>query len=173
MKAHKFELEDLIGRFEPLIRSFIGKYNHGKYGLDIDDLLQEAEIRLWKVLENGHDIRFLSSYLDKVVYSIVLSRFKQMDKERSASCSEELRGYFEKNIVQDRADASREEMKGAVRRALDSIRESRRIALDLTLSGLSIQEIAERQGWTLKKTYSLYERGLRDIKSILGRKGLR
>jgi RNA polymerase sigma factor (sigma-70 family) len=173
MKAEGRELGKLIERIEPLLHSFIRKYNHGKYGIDGDDLLQEAEIRLWKVLENGHDIRFLSSYLDKVVLSIILGRSRQLDKERSASFSEELRGRIRGSFAPGKPAASTEAMKDAVRGTLDSLKEARRIVIELSLSGLSIQEIAENQGWTLKKTYNLYERGIKDIKTKLDKKGPR
>jgi RNA polymerase sigma factor (sigma-70 family) len=172
MKAPEVDPQVLVNRYERLILSFISKYNHGRYGLETDEVLQETKVRLWRVLENGHDIRYLSSYIHKIVYSIVLSHFKHLDRERSASYSEELRPYLENSPVWDAPDDHREDMKAAIRGALNSLRESRRTVLELTLSGLSIHEIAERQNWSLKKTYSLYERSLKDIKRVLRSKGI-
>jgi len=167
------EKGSLIEKYEKLMLSFIGKYNNGNNSLDADDLLQESKIRLWKVLENGHDIKFLASYIKKIVDSIVLNHLKEIHKERSFIHSEELCKFYEKHFLENRSDNDRQEMEDVVRTTIDALIGSRRIVLNLTISGFSLQEIAEMQKWTLKKTYNLYERGLKDLKRIFNEKGYR
>ncbi|MCX6563854.1 MAG: hypothetical protein NTU60_09650 [Candidatus Aminicenantes bacterium] len=162
--------DDLLEKYEKLMRSFIGKYSLGHNSLDVDDLLQESKIRLLKVLENGHEIKFLASYIKKIVDSIVLTHIHEIHKERSFLHSEGLRVFHEKRLLESQSDETKQEMKDFVRAAIDSLVGSRRIVLNMTMSGFSIQEIAETQKWTLKKTYNLYERGLKDLERIFHKK---
>jgi len=167
------ERGNLIEKYEKLMRSFIGKYNYGPHSLDVDDLLQESKIRLWKVLENGHDIKYLASYIKKIVDSIVINHLKEIHKERTFIHSEELREFHEKHVPGNSLDDHKQEMAEIIRNRIDSLAGSRRIVLDMTISGFSIREIAEMKKWTLKKTYNLYERGIRDLKRICNEKGYR
>jgi len=173
MSDQDSEKGNLIEKYEKLMRAFIGRHSYGHNSLDADDLLQESKIRLWKVLENGHDIKFLASYIKKIVDSIVLNHLKEIHKERSFIHSEELRKFYEKHFLENRSDDDKEEMEDVVRTTIDSLVGSRRIVLNMTISGFSIQEIAEMKKWTLKKTYNLYERGLKDLKRIFNEKGYR
>jgi len=162
-----------VERCETLIRSFLLRHNCGPDAIDADDLLQEAKIRLWKVLENGHDIEYLAAYIRKIVDSIVMNHLQRVIRERALLASADVRAMSENQSARKRGDDHRRELSEKVRAALDLLGDSRRAVLRMTISGFSIREIAASRKWTLKKTYNLYERGLKDLKRIFGEDGCR
>jgi RNA polymerase sigma factor (sigma-70 family) len=160
-----------IEQYEKLIRSFLRRHDCGSNAAEVDDLLQEAKIRLWKVLENGQDIEYLAAYIRKIVDSIVMNHLQKVVQERAFLSSADWRVFSENQAARKREDDHRRELKEEVRDALGSLVSSRRTVLQMTIAGLSIAEITAAQKWTLKKTYNLYERGLKDLKRIFGDKG--
>jgi RNA polymerase sigma factor (sigma-70 family) len=163
---------DPHGRFlalhEDLIRAFARKYGSARYPIDADDLVQETKIRLWKVLENGRDIEFIAAYVRKVVDSVIMEHLEQMNRERTVLQTEQVRIFSESHFQSRRAHPN---LTDVVREALPRLTAARRSVLQLTISGLSIREIASLQGWSIKKTYHLYERGLRDLRKTLAEEG--
>lgn len=154
-----------------LIRSFAWKYGFDRFGIDADDLVQETKIRLWKVLENGRDIEYIAAYVRKIVDSVIIEQLDRRTHERSAIDAERARIFSERQRAPCPPGRPRMELADTVREALPGLSASRRAVLQLTISGFSIMEIASLKGWTLKKTYHLYERGLKDIRKILTLKG--
>jgi len=162
-----------IKQCESLIRSFLLRHAAVPNPIDAEDLLQEAKIRLWKVLENGHDIEYLAAYIRKIVDSIVMNHLQKTIRERTLLASADARAMSENPTARKRADDHRRELSEKVRAALDSLGDARRTVLHMAIAGLSIREIAAKQKWTLKKTYSLYERGMKDLKRMFGSEGRR
>lgn len=44
-------IETLLRTHEPRLRALFARHLGGRPGIDLDDLVQEARIRLWKALE--------------------------------------------------------------------------------------------------------------------------
>jgi len=163
----------LVEKCEGLILSFIGKYGLSRHPIEADDILQEAKIRLWKALENGNDIRHLAAYIKKIVDSVVLDELKKIRRDESYLRSEGIREFVETHLDRESPIVPRSGREEKILAAIMTLKRSRRIALDMTISGFSIQEIADINRWTKKKTYALYERGLKDLRNIVCAEGRR
>jgi RNA polymerase sigma factor (sigma-70 family) len=163
----------LVEKCERLILSFIGKYGLGRHPIEADDVLQEAKIRLWKALENGNDIRHLSAYIRKIVDSVVLDELKKIRRDESFLRSEGVRGFVETHLEREGSSVPRSGREEKIMAAILTLKRSRRVVLDMTISGFSIREIADINQWTKKKTYALYERGLKDLRNIVSAEGRR
>lgn len=165
--------EQTVQRCERLIRAFLLRHPGIPAGTEIEDCLQEAKIRLWKVLENGQDIEYLAAYVRKIVDSIVMNHLQKAIREREFISSPDSRAMAEVPAgwapEVDRLRGLFEE----VRTALDSLMASRRTVLQMTMNGLSLREIAAERKWSNKKTYTLYERGIRDLRKVFKDRGWR
>jgi DNA-directed RNA polymerase specialized sigma24 family protein len=164
--------EVLVGQCEGLIRSFIGKYGLGRHPIDPEDILQESRIRLWKALENGNDIRHLAAYVKKIVDSVVFEDLRQIRRDQSLLQAGGL-GPFAGEPDGRNANATRPRMEETLAVAVGSLKRNRRVVLTMTIAGFSLPEIAAINRWTRKKTYALYERGVKDLRKIIQAEGCR
>jgi len=156
---------------ERLIRSFLYRHRGMPAGTEIEDCLQEARIRLWKVLEGGRDIEFLAAYIRKIVDSIVIDQLQKAIREREFLSSPDSRALAESPARCAREADRRRGLIKEVQTALDSLMASRRTVLEMSMAGQSLREIAAERKWSRKKTYTLYERGIRDLRRVFKDKG--
>ena len=173
MNKSSGEFERIFNENHGRILFFLRKYDHTRYGITTDDVLQEIKIRLWKVLEKGNGIQSFSAYLKKIVDSVIINNLRDVHREREAMHSVEFQSHLRDNGHDIGSDGDRDRLRGAVTNALDGLKESKRKVMYLSLSGYSIQEISGMFHWTRKKTYGLYERGLADLKKILAKEGIK
>jgi RNA polymerase sigma-70 factor (ECF subfamily) len=66
------ELAEILDRFSSFIKANIHRYNLPKFGLEIDDILQDIKIKIWKILHHEKEITNYSSYIKKIVDSSVI-----------------------------------------------------------------------------------------------------
>ncbi|MDD8026640.1 MAG: sigma-70 family RNA polymerase sigma factor [Acidobacteriota bacterium] len=173
MKPVDDDHQRTVERFENLIRSFLRRHPYGPGPEETEDLLQEARLKLWQVLENGRDIEYLAAYIRKIVDSIVMDHLQKLIRERTLLAAAAWRGRPESQDSRKREDDRRRELVEEVQAELGALVGSRRTVLQMTLAGYSLGEIAATKNWTRKKTYALYERGLKDLKHIFGNEGRR
>jgi len=158
--------DQTVERCERLIRSFLLRHPGGPTGPEIEDCLQEAKIRLWRVLQDGRDIEYLAAYIRKIVDSIVMNRLEKVVRERAFLSSVEGRGWAEAPSGRRRENDRFRDLIDEVRGALGSLADARRAVVEMSIAGLSLREIAETRKWSNKKTYALYERGIQDLRKI-------
>jgi len=163
MNATDDGIEQTVERCERLIRSFLLRHRGLPAGTEIEDCLQEARIRLWKALDGGRDIEFLAAYIRKIVDSIVVNQLQKAIREREFLSSPDSRALAESPA---REDDRRRRLIDEVQTALDSLMASRRTVLEMSMAGQSLREIAAERKWSRKKTYTLYERGIRDLRRV-------
>ncbi len=167
------EIEQTVQRCERLIRSFLARHPGGPAGPEIEDCLQEARVRLWKALRDGRDIEFLVAYIRRIVDSIVANRLEKVIRERNLLSSARDRLLAEASTSCPSRNDGFRDLIGDVRTVLGSLMDSRRMVLERTMAGLSLGEIASERNWTRKKTYTLYERGIRDLRRVFKDRGRR
>lgn len=162
------ELTEIIERFSRFITVQIHKYNLNKFGLDIDDILQEVKIKIWKILHNEKIITNYSSYIKKIVDSSVIDQLRKLKREEGIYLHEKTKKISEQNkpYVSDPFYGDRD-MKDIVGRAVEGLIESRRRVVKLYLLNMNIEEIAVYFNWSKDKTRNLLYRGLWDLKKIL------
>jgi len=167
------ELAEILERFSSFIKANICRYNLHKFGLEIDDILQEVKIKIWKILHHEKKITNYSSYIKKVVDSSVIDQFRKFKREEGVYLHEKSKQIAEQNnayasdLLYEQMD-----MKDIVGKAVEGLIESRRKVVKLYLLNMSIEEIALYFNWSKDKTRNLLYRGLSDLKIILKEKNI-
>ena len=160
-------LEHVVGRFDAFIRRSARR--HGLTGADIDEVVQELRLRMWKSLGTAELIRRAKA---SYIYRAAISASIDIIRRRRARRFEATPDDAVVDVAPDtrrRADSRLEEheLADAVHRAIALLAESRRAVVRMHLSGYERHEIAELLGWTEAKTRNLLYRGLADLREIL------
>jgi len=167
-------LEHVVNRFDAFIRRSARR--HGLDGADVDDVVQELRLRMWKSLGTAELIRRAKAsyiYRASISASIDIIRRRRARRFEATSLDD---GIAERAAdPRRRADASTDEgeLADAVHRAIGMLAESRRAVVRMHLAGYERQEIAELLGWTEAKTRNLLYRGLADLRQVLDSWGIR
>jgi RNA polymerase sigma factor (sigma-70 family) len=162
------ELSAIIMKFSLYIRSYIQKYRVLDYGVDPEDIFQEVRIRLWKTLYNENIIHKPSSYIKKVVTTVVIDQLRKYKREEGILSIEKIRQISESNpnyLSRLRIDDRDSQI--VLDNALDNLILARRTVVKLYLLNMRVPEIASTFNWSLNKTRNLLYRGLSDLKRTL------
>lgn len=170
-------LERALSKFSGILRQVCWRYRFS--GADVDELLQEVRIRLWRahgeVAGAGEHIASVSaSYLHRTALSAAIDmvrRRRARGGDRTTSLEDEHESLPERDSP-DRA-LEQSELAAQVERAIESIHPSRRPVVRMHLLGHSREEIAQLLGWTEAKTRNLLYRGLADVREHLIAQGVR
>ena len=168
------ELDAAVGRFSALVRR-VG-LKHQLSEADLEDVLQEVRIRLWRTLSQpqGEKTEQLSA---SYVYRVAVSAAVDLLRRRRARGADRTVALDEiKEPVADRWDPARSveesELSAQVARAIEAITPSRRPVVRMYLAGYSGEEITKVMGWTEAKTRNLIYRGLADLRDRLKEMGI-
>jgi RNA polymerase sigma-70 factor (ECF subfamily) len=160
-------LDYVISRFDAFIRRSARR--RGLQGSDVDEVVQELRLRMWKSLGTAELIRRAKAsyiYRAAISASIDIIRRRRARKVDAVSIDD----YVEMMPDPHRsADARLEgqEIAAAVHRAVSLLAESRRAVVRMYLAGYDREEIADLLGWTEAKTRNLLYRGLGDLRKTL------
>lgn len=165
-------LEALVVRFAAMVRSVGAR--HGLSDGDLDEIVQELRIRLWRAGHSGEQIERLgASYVYRAASSAALDLIRRR-RARGGAHTESVDEHAE--VLEAEGDATdslaREELERHVVAALDALPLSRRTVVRLYLSGYEREEIAELLGWSEAKTRNLMYRGLADLRARLTEMGV-
>lgn len=161
-------LESVLARFGALVRSVGARHRLSE--ADVDEMLQEVRIRLWRAFPDGEQIAQVNA---SYVYRTAATASLDLLRRRRS------RAALRTDSVDDRRDAlpaerggpHRElegrELTGRIVEALATIPASRRPVVRMYLAGYSREEIAALLGWTEAKTRNLLYRGLADLRRRL------
>lgn len=172
MEAPKVRLssafEAALSSFANLVRR-VG-WHHRLSGADLDELLQEVRIRLWKAsVAREHGDEIPASY----VYRSAVSAALDILRRRRAHRADQHVPLDAPDAASVRAgdspagDAEAAELADLVSRAIETIPASRRAVVRMHLAGYDREEIAQLMGWTEPKTRNLLYRGLADLRARL------
>jgi RNA polymerase sigma factor (sigma-70 family) len=162
------ELAEMIAKFSIYIRSYIYKYRVLDYGVDPEDVVQEVRIRLWKALRNENIISKPSSYIKKVVTTVVIDQLRRIRREDIVIIEEKSRRISESDQSYPTCkNLSDFDMSPILESALGKLILSRRTVVKLHLLNMKTDAIATSFNWSLNKTRNLLYRGLSDLKNIL------
>ncbi|MGH7469301.1 MAG: RNA polymerase sigma factor [Longimicrobiales bacterium] len=161
-------IDQLVARWVGVIRSAAARYHLA--GSDLDELMQDTRIRLWRILEReGPSATVSPGYVYRAAVSAAIDLVRR-------SRTEQRRHNVTLEVVQDDlpaaatgSDDEEQEILDQLERGLLTVPESRRPAVRLHLSGRHLDEIAQIMGWTRAKTRNLLYRGLTDLRESLTR----
>jgi RNA polymerase sigma-70 factor (ECF subfamily) len=166
-------LETVLARFAERVRR-IGM-GHGLSGGDVEDLVQEVRLRLWRALETGENILAApASYVHRTAVSaaIDLLRRRRARRETPARLSRPSGEAILGEAPAPDLTLEGSEVVGQVAAAVDGLAEGRRAVVRMYLAGYGREEIAQLLGWSEPKTRNLLYRGLADLRARLTEMGI-
>jgi RNA polymerase sigma factor (sigma-70 family) len=165
-------LEDHIRRFAGLLRH--ARRRHGLAPEDLDELVQEVRVRLWRARGTGEKISAVSSsYMYRTAMSAAVDLIRRRRHERHEVAT--LDEGVPRDALTDRSagpDAGSEEILEAMGWALGRLARPRAVAVRMHLAGYSREEIGSILGWSEARTRNLIYRGLADLRARLTELGV-
>jgi len=166
-------LDQVLQRFAERVK-FIG-VQHGLQGSDVDDLVQEVRLRLWKALESDEKILAApASYIHRTAVSAALDVLRRRRARRETAVRLSRPSGLALLGEAPSADRMMEELElqQRVAGAVDELIPARRSVVRMYLAGYGREEIADLLGWTEPKTRNLLYRGLADLREKLTDMGI-
>lgn len=159
------DFEKILIAHSKHIRMTIRSFNAPNWGIDEEDLFQEALFKLWRLLSKyGNGIDHPRSYMRKIAVSVFLDALgkKNLDHiENSVAYPGNV--SFAHYANQTNLFLN----KLAIRHAIRKMPDPQKRLLQLYCQGFSIPDIARRNGWPYTKTQKTFERAKRNLKLIL------
>jgi RNA polymerase sigma factor (sigma-70 family) len=166
-------LESLVARFRTLVRSVGAR--RGLSDADIDDVVQEVRIRLWRAGIAGKPLEELgSSYVYRAAMSAALDVLRRQ-RARGADVTDALDDRVAHLPATGRgplAEVEGSELGRQIAAAVDALPAPRRAVVRMYLNGYERDEIADLLGWTEAKTRNLLYRGLEQLRQGLAAMGI-
>jgi RNA polymerase sigma factor (sigma-70 family) len=165
-------LEALTAPFADAVRRLARSRRLG--AADVDEVLQEVRIRLWRALEaRGNDEPIPASYL----YRTAMSATVDVLRRRRARRTEPLDGVEADPAARPPSRtgmdaAAYAELARAVGEEVRRLQPDRQVALRMHLEGYGREEIARLLGWSEPRTRHLIYRGLATLRERLRARGL-
>ncbi len=170
------KLEGIVAEFAAMVRRVGRQYRLSD--ADIDDVLQEVRIRLWRVVSGGsrggEKIEQVSA---SYVYRTSISAAIDLLRRRRARGGERTVALDDvEEPASDASDPSRSveesELAAQLAQAIEAITPSRRPVVRMYLAGYSREEVAAVMGWSEAKTRNLLYRGMADLRERLADMGI-
>ncbi len=169
-KAAHRDFEHILEKFTGSIRAQVLSRGLERRGIDPEDIIQEIRIRLWKRFESEKKVANPSSYIKKVVSSVLIDQLRKSRAEEKL-----LHQAMQRNIEKERLPGDEdagEHLRRILEEAVGSLIETRRQVVKLFLLDLTVEEIASVLRWSHDKTRNLLYRGLSDLKIELKKRGV-
>jgi RNA polymerase sigma factor (sigma-70 family) len=166
-------LETMVSRFAVMVRS-VGT-RHRLSDADLDEVIQEVRIRLWKSCTTSEQIRGLgTSYVYRTATSAALDMLRRRRAhggDRSDSV-ESMASVLPDVTAGPAESVEAGELGERIMTAIETIPASRRAVVRMHLNGYEREEIAALLGWSEAKTRNLLYRGLADLRARLTDQGI-
>ena len=156
------KLEKIFQQHQHLIEKAVYSQNIQINGVTADDVYQEVSIRLIKILESDREIENLSSYIYRTAANVIIDlarKHKRHLQDVTLPGQDNEDEMFQADLVSQDAEPDQiiqdNEIRKQVFAAIESLPESRRIAVKLRLQGYSVKEMSELTGchFTKQKTF--------------------
>lgn len=138
-----------------------------------EDLVQEAMLKLTRLLDRSESRVFNASYLWRTAYSGLIDELRRL--RRRAEVAFDDAGPSD-SLAANNPGPEATHRGGEIRRALSAclagLVESRRLAVILHLQGEPPRDAASLLGWDRKRVHNLTFRGLRDLRRCLTTRGV-
>ena len=166
-------VESVVSRFGAMVRQ-VG-LRHRLAESDLDEVIQEVRIRLWRAQRTGEQVRQVSaSYVYRTAMSAAVDLLRRRRSRRS-DVTIPIDEHGERLPVQGRGpevELDHSELVMQVAQAIETIPPNRRPVVRMYLAGYAREEIASLLGWSEAKTRNLLYRGLDDLRSRLQERGV-
>ncbi len=161
-------LETVVSRFAKMVRSVGARHRLAES--DLDEVVQEVRIRLWKSFPSSEQIQALgTSYVYRTATSAALDILRRR-RAHGADRSESVDAIAEQlpdTALNPTSDLDTSELQDRIIAAIETIPSSRRAVVRMHLAGYERDEIGALMGWSEAKTRNLLYRGLADLRARL------
>jgi RNA polymerase sigma factor (sigma-70 family) len=173
--------EAIVEAYRDFLRDAVARLCPRDMGLQFDDIVQDACVRLLRALHDERDIRDLASYAYRIAATTTIDAIRRARARREEQLrvgSEEDGDDRSPHAMPDaperspEREAERNELMRKIEAALARLPENRRRAVRLHLEGMTSVEIGELMGWTEPKARNLVYRGLADLREALRAEGI-
>jgi RNA polymerase sigma-70 factor (ECF subfamily) len=161
------EFRIIIDNFAQFIRVLVRQYQLYKFGLDPEDIAQDVNLRIWKLVRSEKKISNYSSYIKKIVSSSVIDHLRKFRREKGLYNHEKQIRIAEMELSYNKGMVRYKNLEESIGKAVELLIDSRRQVVKLYLLNLNIREIADYLNWSQDKTRNLLYRGLKDLKKVL------
>jgi RNA polymerase sigma-70 factor (ECF subfamily) len=165
-------LERLVSTYAQMVRQVARQ--RGLDPAEVEDVLQDVRIRLWKAVPGESMERINTSYVYRTAMAAVCDHVRRRRGSRLDSLDDAMTANSERLGATDRPDDAleRAELGRRIEAAVAELTDSRRPVVRMYLAGYAQAEIQELFGWTEAKTRNLLYRGLSELRLTLSRMGV-
>lgn len=165
-------LERVIARYRSAIERVARR--HSLQAADVDDVLQQVRIRLWKALDSDEKIAGVAaSYVYRAATTAALDLIRRRRAHPGESIDDEEGGaplLIARDATADTFD--RRELAGAIASSVAELAPGRRQVVRMYLAGYAAEEVRALLGWSEAKARNLLYRGLADLRVKLTARGI-
>ncbi|HYE75217.1 MAG TPA: RNA polymerase sigma factor [Blastocatellia bacterium] len=179
--AIETQFNAILDEYGQFLRNAVNRLCPKDAGIHVNEIEQEAKIRLWKALQSEREINELSSYIYRIASTTVIDAIRKVRARREESLyysadqedeEEQLKPFAEAGHLAPDRQLEQKQTMYKVAAALAQLPENRRQVVSLYLKGMFSQEIADLLGWSEAKARNLLYRGLKDLREQLKAEGI-
>jgi len=171
MPLTREQFDQIMSTHEPRLRAHVSVRVRADQGLDVDDVIQEVRIRLWRVLSSEKIVEHLASYLRRTVVSVVIDALRRRQARREETFDLQDVDVVDDSVVAPDRIADRAHRVQLAQAAIATLPERRRVPAQLLLQGFTTQEIGTMLGLTEASARNLAYRGVEEIRAALREAG--
>jgi RNA polymerase sigma factor (sigma-70 family) len=169
-------LGEALERYGSFLRRTLSRLCPPPLKAELDDIEQEARIRLWQALRHEREITYPASYIYRIAVSVTIRAVRRARARREQDLPVDVDGeaigggaaaFQTDTRSSPEAIVERRTWIERIDRARAQLAENRGVAVGLHLQGLTTTEIADLLGWTEPKARNLVHRGLKDLRRYL------
>ncbi|MEM9557955.1 MAG: RNA polymerase sigma factor [Acidobacteriota bacterium] len=167
MRTPDDRLRSLLDEYGDVVRRAILRVAPRALAPEVDDIEQEARLRIWRALDRDASIEKPASYLYRLAVHATLDAIGRLRARREESLETAPLAERASGAPSPEHAAARREELATVRRMMTRLPANRRRAVGLHLQGFTTTEIGDLLGWTEAKARNLAYRGLADLRRHL------
>jgi RNA polymerase sigma factor (sigma-70 family) len=166
--------QKILATHEPRLRALVRARLRADLDIDVDDVLQEVRIKLWRAFSAERGIDHLASYIQRTVLSVVIDALRRRAARREEPLmldADSVDVHAAGTLAPDRLAEQRQRL-AEVERAIAELPERRRVPARLLLQGFTTGDIATMLGMSEAAARNLAYRGAEELKSVLVARGM-
>jgi RNA polymerase sigma factor (sigma-70 family) len=166
--------QKILATHEPRLCALVRAKLRADLDLDIDDVVQEVRIRLWRALATEKGVDHLASYIQRTVLSVVIDAMRRRTARREEALMQDedaIDVHAATTTAPDRL-ADQGQRLASVELAIAELPSRRRVPVRLLLQGFTTGDIAVMLGMTEATARNLAYRGVEELKAALAGSGL-
>jgi RNA polymerase sigma-70 factor (ECF subfamily) len=168
----------LIEQYGRYLRGVVARLCPRNLGLAVDDVEQEARLRLWKALRDERKVDDPASYLYRIAATATIDAVRRVRARREEPLEERAGEEGGRVPLADAGpplerSVERGLLLEQIEQVLQAVPADPQQVLRLHLQGFTTQEIADLFGWTEAKARNLVYRTLAGLRERLRERGIR